>query len=46
MTESVTGSCSSPGNLAPRIYFYVDNIATKVHFWFFGPHKHMPNTKT
>ena len=34
------------GNLAPRIYFHVDPANAKVHVGFFGPHKHMPNTKT
>lgn len=34
------------GNLAPRIYFHVDQTAARVHVGFFGPHKYMPNTKT
>jgi len=34
------------GPLAPRIYFHPDSASQKVHVGFFGPHKHMPNTKT
>ncbi|MFN8079897.1 MAG: hypothetical protein U0Q19_10040 [Kineosporiaceae bacterium] len=34
------------GNLAPRIYFYVDSERHHVHIGFFGPHSHMPNSKT
>ncbi|WP_305093493.1 hypothetical protein [Prescottella sp. R16] len=34
------------GNLAPRIYFHVEHDAARVHVGFFGPHKHMPNTRT
>ncbi|MDC0359156.1 hypothetical protein OAM92_00330 [Acidimicrobiales bacterium] len=36
------------GPLAPRIYFHDDTggITGKIHIGFFGPHRHMPNTKT
>ena len=36
------------GDLAPRIYFHDDTGGPtgKVHIGFFGPHRHMPNTRT
>lgn len=34
------------GNLAPRIYFHVEDDAPRVHVGFFGPHKYMSNTHT
>ncbi len=36
------------GDLAPRIYFYDDTKGQtgKVHVGFFGPHHHVPNTKS
>ena len=34
------------GPLAPRIYFHVDPKAQQIFVGFFGPHVHMPNTKT
>lgn len=34
------------GMLAPRIYFHLDRPSASAHVGFFGPHKHMSNTKT
>ncbi|WP_157184823.1 hypothetical protein [Nocardia niigatensis] len=34
------------GDLAPRIYFHVDDRNAKVHVGFFGPHSHMRNTRS
>ncbi|MFD6856176.1 hypothetical protein ACFWB0_14205 [Rhodococcus sp. NPDC060086] len=34
------------GNLSPRIYFYEHNPTATIHVGFFGPHKHMPNTRS
>ncbi|MEZ7240288.1 hypothetical protein QYS60_21295 [Rhodococcus sp. GXMU-t2271] len=37
---------STGGPMIPRIYFDVDYGKCKVHIGYFGPHKHMPNTRT
>ena len=34
------------GNLAPRIYFHVEDDAPRVHVGYFGPHRHMHNKHT
>lgn len=36
------------GDLAPRIYFFDDTKGETacIHVGFFGPHRHMPNTRT
>ncbi|MFD8098181.1 hypothetical protein ACFV24_01470 [Nocardia fluminea] len=34
------------GDLAPRIYFYIDTERAKVHIGYFGPHSNMKNTKS
>ncbi|WP_454198140.1 hypothetical protein [Nocardia sp. Marseille-Q1738] len=34
------------GQLAPRIYFYVDTPRARVHVGYFGPHYNMDNTRS
>lgn len=34
------------GDLAPRIYFHWDPVGLKVHIGYFGPHKHIPNSRS
>ena len=33
------------GNLAPRVYFYLDEERSRIHVGFVGPHKLVPNSK-
>jgi|GEM_PF-758817 len=44
--ESHIKIATGGGNLAPRIYFHFDNTTCTMHVGFYGPHKHMPNTKS